>query len=68
MSKLTRIGAVGLELTREEVIEAKALIDGIMRKAQCREANEYIVDTLDSVSKTLDILELDINATLEEGE
>ena len=42
MSKLTRIGTVGLELTREEVIEAKALIDGIMRKAQCREANEYI--------------------------
>ena len=43
---LTRTGVVGLEITREEVIEAKALIDSIMRKAQCREVNCDIIDLL----------------------
>jgi hypothetical protein len=65
MAKLTRNGVVGLELTREEVIEVGFAVAAIIRKAQCREVNCDIVDALNDVFKTLDSIDHDITDILE---
>lgn len=46
MANLTRNGVVGLELTREEVIDAYMTIIAIERKAQCREVNCDVLDVI----------------------
>lgn len=52
--ELSRVGAVGLELTREEVVDVIGTIDAIVRKAQCREVNEDVIDVLHEVKNKLD--------------
>ena len=68
MANLTRNGVVGLELTREEVIEVGFAVAAIIRKAQCREVNCDIVDALSNVSEALDRIDGEITEILEEGE
>ena len=65
MAKLARNGVVGLELTREEVIEVGFAVAAIIRKAQCREVNCDIVDALNDVFKTLDKIDGEITEILE---
>lgn len=50
---LTRTGIVGLELTREEVIDLRARVKAVVRKAQCREVNCDVIDELDNVDTLL---------------
>lgn len=63
--ELSRVGAVGLELTREEVVDAVATIDAIVRKAQCREVNQDVIDVLVEARNKLDEADMLITAILE---
>ena len=63
---MTRTGVVGLELTREEVIDLKAQVEAVVRKAQCREVNTDIVDELDYISTRLADLDDSITNILED--
>lgn len=65
-NKLKRVGAVGLELTREEVIDTAAIVSGIIRKAQCREVNCDVLDMLAHVESELDAIDDAITQILEE--
>lgn len=64
--KLTRVGVVGLELTREEVVDVIAKIDAIYRKAQCREVNSDVLDILDEARGVLDKADIEITKILED--
>jgi hypothetical protein len=66
MTKLTRVGTKGLELTREEVIDLVYKVQGIIRKAQCREVNCDIIDMLDKVSSELCVIDAEITEILDE--
>jgi hypothetical protein len=66
--ELSRVGAVGLELTREEVVDVIGTIDAIVRKAQCREVNEDVIDILDEARNKLDEADTIITAILEEDD
>jgi hypothetical protein len=55
--ELSRVGAVGLELTREEVIEIEHLVNAVERKAQCREVNGDVLEKLMEVSNMLDSID-----------
>ena len=66
MAKLTRNGVVGLELTREEIADAIANIDAIVRKAQCREVNSDVIDILDEARGVLDRADIEITKILED--
>ena len=66
--ELTRVGVVGLELTREEVIELWCSVKCVMNKAQMREVNCDIIDKLDSIAFELSSLETDITNILESEE
>lgn len=66
MAKLTRNGVVGLELTREEIADAIANIDAIVRKAQCREVNSDVIDILDEARGLLDSADSEITQILED--
>ena len=66
--ELSRVGAVGLELTREEVVDAIATIDAIVRKAQCREVNQDVIDILDEARNKLDEADMLITDILEEDD
>lgn len=68
MENLTRNGVVGLELTREEVIDIKAKVDAVVRKAQCREVNCDVVDELDYIGTRLTEVEDIITKILESDE
>lgn len=63
--ELTRSGVVGLELTREEVIDLKYKIQALERKAQCREVNCEVVDLISDVFVKLVNIECQITAILE---
>ena len=65
MAKLTRNGVVGLELTREEVIDVKESLRAVMRKAQCREVNCEIIDSISSVVSELGKIDRKITEILE---
>jgi hypothetical protein len=68
MAKLTRVGTKGLELTREEVIDLGFKADALVRKAQCREVNQDVLDLIqDAVEKFTDADKL-ITEILEEDE
>ena len=64
--KLTRVGVVGLELTREEVVDVIAKIDAIYRKAQCREVNSDVLDILDEARGVLDKADIEITKILDD--
>ena len=66
MAKLTRNGVVGLALTREEIADAIANIDAIVRKAQCREVNSDVIDILDEARGVLDRADIEITHILED--
>ena len=66
--ELTRNGVVGLELTREEVIDLAHIVQGIVRKAQCREVNCDILDMLVKVSSSLSTIDAEISEILEADE
>ena len=66
MAKLTRNGVVGLELTREEIVDAIASLDAIVRKAQCREVNQDVIDILDEARGILDRADSEITQILED--
>ena len=52
MAELTLNGTKGLELTREEVIDLGFKADALVRKAQCREVNQDVLDIIqDAVEK-----------------
>lgn len=68
MANLTRVGAKGLELTREEVIDITSEVTALIRKAQCREVNCDILDMLDHVSSELSAIDDKITEILEEDE
>lgn len=68
MANLTRNGVVGLELTREEVIDLAHAVQGVLRKAQCREVNCDIIDMLDKVSSELSRIDAEITEILESDE
>jgi len=63
--ELTRTGVVGLELTREEVIDVAHKLRAIERKAACREVNCDILDKLVVASKYLDEIDDNITEILE---
>ena len=64
--KLSRVGAVGLELTREDVVDIKHLIDAVERKAQCREVNQDVLEKLMEASNLMDNID-DIITDILEG-
>lgn len=53
-------GADGLRQTREEVIDLSYTLSAIIRKAQCRQVNGDIIDSLDTIRKELRHLENDL--------
>lgn len=65
MAKLTRVGTKGLELTREEVIDLAHEVQGIIRKAQCREVSCEILCMLDKVSSELSAIDAEITDILD---
>lgn len=63
--ELTRVGVVGLELTREEIADAMGAVDAIIRKAQCREVNQIVLDQLSNAREYLDMADSSITGILE---
>ncbi len=68
MANLTRVGAKGLELTREEVIDITSEVTALIRKAQCREVNYEVIDRLDDINKLLADVDECITKILEGNE
>ncbi len=54
MEKLTLNRTKGLELTREEVIDLGFKVEALVRKAQCREVNQDVLDLIHDASEKLD--------------
>ena len=65
MADLTRNGIVGLELTREEVIDLKGKLCGVKRKAECREVNCDILDMLAEIADKLELVEFELTQIIE---
>lgn len=63
--ELTRTGVVGLELTREEIIDVAHKLRAIERKAACREVNCDILGKLAVASNYLDEIDDNITEILE---
>lgn len=63
--ELTRVGVVGLELTREEIADAMGAVDAIIRKAQCREVNQIVLDQLSNAREYLDMADSSLTGILE---
>ena len=63
--ELTRTGVVGLELTREEVNDILGEVKSLIRKAQCREVNEIVLDQLSHIEDVLDAVDSAITGILE---
>ena len=66
--ELTRTGVVGLELTREEVIDLQYKIGALEKKAACREVNCDILDLIDDVVARLVNIETRITLILESND
>ena len=49
-----------MKKTREEIIELRAQVGAVMRKAQCRAVDCDIIDRLAIIEKDLDTLDEDI--------
>ena len=67
MAELTLNGTKGLELTREEVIDLGFKVQAIVRKAQCREVNQGVIDLIHDASEKLDEADELITDILEEN-
>jgi len=65
MAELTLNGTKGLELTREEVIDLGFKADALVRKAQCREVNQDVLDLIQDASEKLDEADRIITEILE---
>lgn len=63
--RLTRVGTLGLELTREEVIELANKVRALERKCVCRYVDVEIADMLAHVSMELDEIDDKISRGLE---
>ena len=66
--ELTRTGVVGLELTREEVSDILGEVKSLIRKAQCREVNQVVIDQLSHVEYELDAVDSALTGILELNE
>lgn len=66
--ELTRVGIVGLELTREEVNDVLGAVRSLIRKAQCREVNQVVIDQLSHVEDELDAVDSTLTGILELNE
>ena len=66
--ELTRVGIVGLELTREEVNDVLGAVKSLIRKAQCREVNQIVIDQLSHVEDELDAVDSTLTGILELNE
>jgi len=64
--ELSRVGAVGLELTREDVIDLKHKARAVRRKAQCREVSSDIIDELTAIVKSLNQIDAEITGVLDD--
>ena len=51
--ELSRVGAAGLELTREDIADLTGKVNADIRKAQCREVNVSVLDFLDKANEYL---------------
>jgi hypothetical protein len=65
MAELTLNGTKGLELTREEVIDLGFKVSALVRKAQCREVNQDVLDLIQDASEKLDEADRIITEILE---
>ena len=65
MADLTLNGTKGLELTREKVIDLSFKTYALVRKAQCREVNEDVIDLIRDASEKLDEADRMITEILE---
>ena len=63
--ELTRTGVVGLELTREEVNDILGEVKSLIRKAQCREVNQIVIDILSNAREELDRADSTLTGILE---
>jgi hypothetical protein len=63
--ELARTGIVGLELTREEVNDILGEVKSLIRKAQCREVNEIVLDQLSHIEDELDAVDSTLTGILE---
>ena len=68
MAKLTRNGMVGLELTREEVIDIRQRVIALARKAECREVNCVVLDLLEHIQDELAAVDEKLTNIIEDGE
>lgn len=68
MAKLTRNGIVGLELTREEVIDIRQRVIALARKAECREVNCVVLDLLEHIQDELAAVDEKLTNIIEDGE
>ena len=66
--ELTRTGVVGLELTREEVIDLLYAARALENKAACREVNCDVIDALHEVSGNIGAIYTTLTEILESGE
>ena len=66
--ELTRVGIVGLELTREEVNDVLGAVKSLIRKAQCREVNQIVIHQLSHVEDELDAVDSTLTGILELNE
>lgn len=53
MANLTRNGVVGLELTREELVDLRCKAEALEQKAACREVNESVLDIIENAIENL---------------
>lgn len=51
--ELSRVGAVGLELTREDVCDLIGKVGAVGAKAACREVNCDVLDSLADIEQKL---------------
>ena len=65
MADLTLNGTKGLELTREEAIDLGFKTYALVRKAQCREVNQDVIDLIRDASEKLDEADRIITEILE---
>lgn len=65
MEELTLNGTKGLELTREEVIDLIFNTKAVMRKAQCREVNQDVIEGLNEAVGLLGAVETTLAQILE---
>lgn len=64
--ELSRVGAVGLELTREDVIDLIYKAKAVRRKAQCREVSSDIIGEISAAIRSLNKIDAEITGVLDD--